>query len=33
MDYFEVNVRDRAYLIKPYIESDKLLFTTEINGQ
>lgn len=33
MDYFEIKVRDRSYLIKPYIESDKLLFTTEINGE
>ncbi|RKE47111.1 hypothetical protein DFQ12_4272 [Sphingobacterium detergens] len=32
MDYFEVKVRDKAYLIQPYVDNDKLLFTTEIDG-
>lgn len=33
MDYFEVNVRGNSYLVQPYVENDKLLFTTDIDGQ
>lgn len=33
MDYFEIKVRGIDYLIKPYIESDNLFFTTEVNGK
>ena len=33
MDYFEIKVRDKTYLIQPYVENDKLLFTTEVEGR
>ncbi len=33
MDYFEINVRGIAYLIKPSIEEDNLFFTTEVEGK
>ncbi len=33
MDYFEINVRGIAYLIKPSIEEDNLFFTAEVEGK
>lgn len=33
MDYFEIKIRDTDYLVKPFIERDNLLFTTEVSGE